>query len=120
MGLRIDGKGFDEFEKLVGKYLKKMSGDGVVQILKKGADSLVDDVRMLPSPRSVTGHPTHMLDTISAQPADRKVQVGWAARYGRFVEYGTRKMSPRAHLNPTYQSNQDKYIRLMADEFTRL
>lgn len=23
MGLRIDGKGFDEFEKLVGKYLKR-------------------------------------------------------------------------------------------------
>ena len=120
MGLIIDTRGFDDFEKLVGKYLKKMSGDGVVQILKKGADALVEDVRMLPSPRSATGHPTHLLDSVAAQAADRKVQVGWGLRYGRFVEYGTRKMSPRAHLNPTYQSNQDKYIRLMADEFTRL
>jgi len=119
MGLIIDTRGFDDFEKLVGKYLKKMSGDGVVQILKKGADALVDDVRMLPSPRSATGHPTHMLDTVASQTADRKVQVGWGARYGRFVEYGTRKMAARAHLNPTYQRNQDKYIRLMAEEFTR-
>ena len=105
--------GFADFDELIEDYVKKVDGDAVTEILKVGADALVDDVHALPSPRSARGHPTHMLDEISSRVMGEKVEVGWGSYYGLFLENGTRKMSARPHLKPTWETNKERYQELM-------
>ena len=108
--------GFADFDELIKDYLDKVSGEAVTEILKVGADALVDDVHALPSPRSARGHPTHMLDEISSRVMGEKVEVGWGSYYGLFLENGTRKMGARPHLKPTWESNKERYQTLMVSK----
>lgn len=47
-----------------------------------------------------------------------KIDIGWTndGFYGRFVEYGTRKMSPRPHLRPAWEQRQDEALNRMKSE----
>ena len=110
-------EGFRSFEKDLEAYLKKVDGDAATEILKVGADALVDDVRALPSPRSARGHPTHMLDTITSRVMSAHVEVGWGAYYGLFLENGTKHMSAQPHLKPTWEANKERYQQLMISKF---
>lgn len=112
--------GFDEFSSMMQEMLHKVEGDKVTDALKQGADGLASDVRMLPSPRSQRGHPTHMLDTVQSKVDGDVVQVGWGAHYGLFWEngfhpYGRGQQMSSPHLKPTWEQNKDRYQKLMID-----
>ena len=43
------------------------------------------------------------------------IEVGWTndGFYGRFLEYGTRKMNPRSHIRPAYEQTQSQVMNVM-------
>ena len=43
------------------------------------------------------------------------IEVGWTKDgfYGRFLEYGTRKMAPRSHIRPAYEQTQSQVMNVM-------
>ena len=112
--------GFEEFSDMMQEMLQKVEGTKVTDALMKGAEALAGDVRMLPSPRSQTGHPTHMLDTVQAKAEGEIVQVGWGAFYGLFWEngfhpYGRGNQMSNPHMKPTWEANKDRYQKLIVD-----
>lgn len=112
--------GFEEFSAMMQEMLSKVEGTKVTDALKEGAEALASDVRMLPSPRSRTGHPTHMLDTVQARVDGETVQVGWGAHYGMFWEngfhpFGRGSQLSSPHLKPTWETNKDRYMKLIVD-----
>ncbi len=112
--------GIEEFSDLMQEMLQKVEGTKVTDALKEGAEALASDVRMLPSPRSQTEHPTHMLDTVQAKVEGETVQVGWGAYYGLFWEngfhpYGRGNQMSNPHMKPTWEANKDRYQKLIVD-----
>ena len=91
-------KGFNELGKDLEDYLKSV--ENVQDVLEVGAKDFVKDLLKLAKPKSrirKSGY-THLIDTFAYRKAKNKeVEVGWGEYYGRFVEYGTRKMGARTH-----------------------
>lgn len=108
-----DFTGFDDFSKLLEKYIGKTEKENVMQVLEIGAEDLAMDVRALPKPRRQGGGRTHMLDSVSTKRRGEEIEVGWGKYYGPFVENGTRKMSAQPHMKPTFDRNKEKYYRKM-------
>lgn len=112
-----DFTGFDDFSKMLEKYMKNTSTDNVLNVLEIGAEALVQDVRALPRPRSQRGGGgwTHLLDTVTQKKNGEEVEVGWGKYYGVFVEKGTSKMSAQPHISTTFNRNQEKYYKKMQE-----
>ena len=120
--ITFDSSGMDEFTKLLKEFTEKVTNESnVFEILKVGADALVDDALRLPKPISkihASGY-THMVNTFAnkVNKARKEVEVGWGKYYGPMVEHGTVKMSAKMHLQPLFYANQDRYAKLMKDKF---
>lgn len=108
-----DFTGFDDFSKLLEKYIGKTEKGNVMQVLEIGAEDLARDVRALPKPRRPGGGRTHMLDSVVTKRRGEEIEVGWGKYYGPFVENGTRKMGAQPHMKPTFNRNKEKYYRKM-------
>ena len=110
-----DFTGFDEFSDLLEKYLKNTSKENVLNVLEIGAETVANDVRALPRPRSRRsgGGWTHLLDTITYEKNGEEIEVGWGKYYGMFLEKGTCKMSAQPHIAPTFERNKEKYYEKM-------
>lgn len=110
-----DYTGFDDFSKMLEKYTENTDMDSVLNVLSIGAESLVQDVRELPRPRSQRsgGGWTHLLDTVIQKKNGEEIEVGWGKYYGMFLEKGTRKMSAQTHIAPTFNRNKEKYYEKM-------
>lgn len=110
-----DFTGFDEFSKMLEKYMENTDMEGVLNVLNIGAESLVQDVRALPRPRSQRGGGgwTHLLDTVTQKKNGEEIEVGWGKYYGVFLEKGTCKMSAQPHIASTFEQNKEKYYEKM-------
>ena len=112
-----DFYGFVELSDLLEKYAE--TAENILEEQEKIADDFLSDLRKLSSPRSSickSGY-THLIDTFAKKVNGKEVEVGWGKYYGPMVEHGTRKMRARAHLYPLYQSNADRYTKLMMEKF---
>jgi len=108
---------FAELEDLFSEYMEK--ADNTEDILQKGADAFVKDLRALPSPRSSIAKAgyTHLIDSFASQPEGKDVLIGWGKYYGPILEHGSRKMRPREHFKPLWNRNKERYYRTMIEEF---
>ena len=119
--IEFDTDGFDEFSELISEYMDRAGEKETLELLKVGADALKNDALRLPKPYSeihAAGY-THLVNTFYSEinNSKKEVEVGWGKYYGPMVEHGTRKMRARAHLYPLYQSNADRYTKLMLEKF---
>lgn len=94
---------------------QKFTSAQILDSIEIGTDAFVNDLMALPRPKSriSAGGYTHMVDSFASERSRTGIKVGWGKYYGRFVEYGTRKMAAQPHLIPAYNRNQDKYIQLI-------
>ena len=107
--------GYHFLEESISGYLKE--AERPEEILKVGADALVEDVRSLPKPRSNRKVPTHLLDTVQDKIDGSTVKVGWGLNYGWYVEHQIKNPPENAHLGPAWERGKDRYTRLMIDAF---
>lgn len=110
-------EGLELFADMIEKYADAVNDKNITDVLMVAGEALAEDVHRLPKPRrSGTGH-THMLDSVAAAPSGKDaVLVSWGQYYGKFVEYGTRKMQAQPHLIPTWEQNKNRYYKLMQDK----
>lgn len=109
-------EGLELFAAMLEKYEKAADEKHVADVLMIAGQSLAEDVQRLPKPRRRGAGYTHMLDSVVATPSGKDaVLVSWGQFYGKFVEYGTKKMGAQPHLIPTWDQNKDRYYKLMTD-----
>lgn len=111
----LDESGLSDLLADLKELNQKFTDAQVLDSIEIGTDAFVNDLMMLPRPKSriSAGGYTHMVDSFASERSASGIKVGWGKYYGRFVEYGTRKMSAQPHLIPLYNRNQDKYIQLI-------
>ena len=119
--VKITENGFTEFLDDLEEYARAASDENLQKALMAGGEALAADVRKLPKPRRNISGITHMLDTVTAEPKVRRVQVGWRLKgyYGAFVEFGTRKMSAQPYLWPTWTQGKLRYYELIKQQLFR-
>ena len=109
-------EGLEKFMDLLKQYEKAADEKHVADVLVIAGNALAEDVHRLPKPRRRGAGYTHMLDSVVATPSGKDaVLVSWGQFYGKFVEYGTKKMDAQPHLIPTWEQNKDRYYKLMTD-----
>lgn len=109
-------EGLEKFMDLLEKYEKAADDNHVSEVLMQAGEALAEDVHRLPKPRRRGAGYTHMLDSVTAAPSGKDaVLVSWGQYYGKFVEYGTKKMGAQPHLIPTWEQNKDRYYKMMQD-----
>lgn len=109
-------EGLELFAKMLEQYEKAADENHIADVLMQAGNALAEDVRRLPKPRRRGAGYTHMLDSVQASPSGKgAVLVSWGQYYGKFVEYGTKKMGAQPHLIPTWDQNKDRYYKLMTD-----
>ena len=108
--------GLELFAAMLEKYEKAVDEKNIADVLMIAGNALAEDVHRLPKPRRRGAGYTHMLDSVAlAQAGKDAVLVSWGRYYGKFVEYGTKKMGAQPHLIPTWDQNKDRYYKLMQD-----
>lgn len=112
-----DFEGFNLLIEDLTSYIKK--SEEPLKILEIGAQDFVKDLLKLSKPKSEIkkNNYTHLIDTFSYKITSKDVEVGWGKYYGRMVELGTNKMKSRAHLEPTFNKNKNKYYQKMINQF---
>lgn len=109
-------EGLEKFMDLLEQYEKAADEKNIADVLTLAGNALAEDVQRLPKPRRRGAGYTHMLDSVQAAPSGKDaVLVSWGQFYGKFVEYGTKKMDAQPHLIPTWEQNKDRYYKLMTD-----
>ena len=109
-------EGLEKFMDLLQQYEKAADDNHIADVLLTAGKALAEDVHRLPRPRRRGAGYTHMLDTVVATPSGKDaVLVSWGRHYGKFVEYGTRKMSAQPHLIPEWERNKNRYYKMMQD-----
>lgn len=106
-------EGFEILSETVSQYMK--AAENSQEAILAGAKALVNDAKKLPKPISQikrSGY-THLVHSFAYEQRNKEVVVGWGKYYGRMVENGTKKMSARRHLRPLYDSNVQKYYKIM-------
>ena len=108
--------GLKVFLDMLDEYEKAADDQNVADVLMIAGEAVAEDVQRLPKPRRRGAGYTHMLDSVTAAPSGKDaVLVSWGQYYGKFVEYGTKKMQAQPHLIPTWERNKDRYYKLMQD-----
>ena len=116
MEAEIESEGFDDLEKLLQDFAKKV--EDPMQLIEPVAKTYCQDVRKLPHPRSKSSAGcTHLLDTVTYKRKTDEIEVGWGKYYGPMVDRGTVKMSARSHIKPTFEKNKNKYYKQIEDNF---
>lgn len=110
--------GFKELEKEFEGIIAK--AEEPEKILEIGVKEFVTDLRKLPKPISKirkSGY-THLIDTFSYKKNNNRseIEVGWGKYYGPMVEHGTENMNAKAHLEPCFERNKEKYYNKMIKE----
>lgn len=109
-------EGLELFANMLEQYEKAADENRIADVLMIAGNALAEDVHRLPKPRRRGAGYTHMLDSVVAAPSGKDaVLVSWGRHYGKFVEYGTKKMGAQPHLIPTWERNKDRYYKLMQD-----
>ena len=109
-------EGLERFAQMLEQYEKAADENNIAEVLMTAGEALAEDVHRLPKPRRRGAGYTHMLDSVApAQAGKDAVLVSWGQFYGKFVEYGTKKMGAQPHLIPTWDQNKDRYYKLMTD-----
>lgn len=108
--------GFEILQNQLSEIIKNV--EKPTKILEVGAKEFVKDLSKLPRPISEIRKSayTHLIDTFAFQTQKKEVAVGWGKYYGFMVENGTIKMNARAHLNPLWERNKNKYYNLMTQK----
>ena len=110
-------EGLEQFAQMLEQYEKAADENNIAEVLMTAGEALAEDVHRLPKPRRRGAGYTHMLDSVApAQSGKDAVLVSWGRYYGKFVEYGTKKMDAQPHLIPTWEQNKDRYYKLMQDK----
>ena len=110
-------EGLELFAQMLEQYEKAADENNIAEVLMTAGEALAEDVHRLPKPRRRGTGYTHMLDSVApAQTEKDAVLVSWGQYYGKFVEYGTKKMGAQPHLIPTWEQNKDRYYKLMQDK----
>ena len=110
-------EGLERFAQMLEQYEKAADENNIAEVLMTAGEALAEDVHRLPKPRRRGAGYTHMLDSVApAQTGKDAVLVSWGQYYGKFVEYGTKKMGAQPHLIPTWEQNKDRYYKLMQDK----
>ena len=110
-------EGLELFAQMLEQYEKAADENNIAEVLMTAGEALAEDVHRLPKPRRRGTGYTHMLDSVApAQTGKDAVLVSWGQYYGKFVEYGTKKMGAQPHLIPTWEQNKDRYYKLMQDK----
>lgn len=110
-------EGLVKFMDLLEKYEASASDKHISDVLMVAGETLAEEVHRLPKPRRRGAGYTHMLDSVAAAPSGKDaVLVSWGQYYGKFVEYGTKKMQAQPHLIPTWEQNKDRFYRMMQDK----
>lgn len=110
-------EGLELFAQMLEQYEKAADENNIAEVLMTAGEALAEDVHRLPKPRRRGTGYTHMLDSFApAQTGKDAVLVSWGQYYGKFVEYGTKKMGAQPHLIPTWEQNKDRYYKLMQDK----
>ena len=108
------------------KQIKETAGISDTEVLdciERATEAYAADASKLPKPMSAIGKSgyRHLVRTV-AQKRNRsrnELEVGWGKYYGPFLEYGTRKMAARRHLQPLWDAKKDHYYDLIQKEFER-
>ena len=105
-------KGFDELQQELTEVAKATSGPERKEALDDGAEIIVDRAQSLAPVR------TGLLKRegiVSGNNTGDYINIGWTEPgfYGRFLEYGTSKMSPRPHLRPAWEQTQSTVMNTM-------
>lgn len=106
-------EGIAELMEDIQGYITKV--ENPTDILEVGAKEFVNDLKKLTKPISKihrNGY-THLIHTFFYRKRGKEVEVGWGKYYGPMVENGTKRMSARSHLRPTFDKNKEKYYREM-------
>ena len=114
-------EGFQALADIVEKYID--GAENVIAVLEVGAEEFVNDLKKLPKPISKlrkTGY-THLIDSFTYESHGNETVVGWGKYYGPMIENGYKKktkkgykeMSAKAHLNPCWDKNKEKYYKKM-------
>lgn len=114
----FDTEGLEEFQNIMEEFAQVLDPQNVIKVLKKGADAFTSDLLKLPRPRSrihAAGY-THMVDVFANRVRGSEVEVGWGKYYGPMVEHGTVRMRAQPHLKPAFNSNSQKYYKIMTEE----
>lgn len=98
-------KGFSELAQELSEIAKTATGPEKKKALEKGAEIVVDRAR------SLAPVDTGLLKREGIDKGDNtgdSIEIGWTndGFYGRFLEHGTSKMSPRPHLSPAWEQTQ--------------
>ena len=108
--------GLELFAAMLERYEKAVDEKNIADVLMIAGNALAEDVRRLPKPRRRGAGYTHLPDSVApAQAGKDAVLVSWGRYYGKFVEYGTKKMGAQPHLIPTWDRNKDRYYKMMQD-----
>lgn len=105
-------KGFDELQQELTDIAKNVTGPAKKDALEEGAKIIVNRARAL-----VPAH-TGLLKRKGVTQGNNTgdaIDVGWTKDgfYGRYLEYGTSKMSPRPHIRPAYEQSKNQVIEIM-------
>ena len=98
-------KGFQEFSEELTELAKSTSEPYRKEALDAGGEIIVERARQL------VPVDTGLLQREGIVKGDNdgnSIQVGWTKDgfYGRFLENGTSKMSPRPHIRPAYEQKK--------------
>ena len=105
-------KGFDELREELADIAKNIDPQKRREALEDGADIIIDRAVSLAPER------TGLLKREGIAKGNLTndfIDVGWTKDgfYGRFLEYGTRKMAPRPHVRPAWEQTKTRVIDTM-------
>lgn len=111
-------EGLDAVEGILNELIKRTEEQSVLDGIEEGVKEFVKDLLKLPRPKSQiskSGY-THLVDSFAYKRNGKNIEVGWGKYYGPMVENGTINMRANKHLKPLYDTNKEKYKRIMINK----
>jgi HK97 gp10 family phage protein len=117
--------GAKELSKLLKKLPVKVEKNFMRQAVRAGARVVVKDARkrvpkntgnLAKSLGVVSRRAKNITMSVKARSGKKQKNDGF---YGRFIEFGTRKMAARPFLRPALESNVSNIIKAMADKLNQ-
>ena len=105
-------KGFEELRQELSEIAKAIDGPERKQALEDGGEIVEDRARSLAPER--TGL-IKREGIVRGNNTGEYIEVGWSKDgfYDKFLEWGTSKMAPRAHIRPAWEQTQSKVLETM-------